>query len=50
MVDITVKIADFAGDGADEFGLVGGQVGEGLGAFGVLDLSWFVSGGCCLVG
>ena len=41
-----VEGADFAGDGADEIGLVGWEVGEGLGAFGVLDLvvRWFVRG------
>lgn len=38
MRDIVVEVADFAGYGADDFGLVGGQVGEGLGAFRVLDL------------
>jgi hypothetical protein len=36
--DVAVEIADFAGDGAYELGLVGGQVDEGLGAFRVLDL------------
>lgn len=36
--DVAVEVTDFAGDGADEFGLVRGKVGEGLGAFGVLDL------------
>jgi hypothetical protein len=36
--DVAVEIADFAGDGAYQFGLVGGEVDEGLRAFGVLDL------------
>lgn len=38
MRNIIVEIAHFAGYGADNFGLVGGKVGEGLGAFRVLDL------------
>lgn len=38
MRDIVVEVAYFAGYRADDFGLVGRKVGEGLGAFGVLDL------------
>ena len=36
--DVAVEVAHFAGYGADHFGLVGGEVGEGLCAFGMLDL------------
>lgn len=36
--DVFVEVAHFAGHGADDFGLVGGEVGECLGAFGMLDL------------
>ena len=36
--DVPVQLADFVGDGADYFGLVGREVGEGLDAFGMLDL------------
>ena len=36
--DVAVEVAHFAGHGADHFGLVGGEVGEGLCAFGMLDL------------
>ena len=35
---VAVEVADFADDGAYEFGCVGGEVGELLGAFGLLDL------------
>lgn len=44
MRNVTVKIAQFAGYGADHFGLVGWEVNEGLGAFGMLDLWQLVSG------
>lgn len=36
--DVVVERADFSRHGADEVGLVGWEVVEGLGAFGVLDL------------
>ena len=36
--DVAVEVAHFAGYGADHLGLVGGEVGEGLRAFGMLDL------------
>lgn len=45
MRDIVVEVAYFAGYRADDFGLVGRKVGEGLGAFGVLDLFFRVSSG-----
>lgn len=35
---MAVEVAHFACDGSDEVGLVGWEVGEGLGAFGVLGL------------
>lgn len=37
-LNVAVEVADFAGYGADVFGLVGGEMGEGLCAFGMLDL------------
>ena len=36
--DVFVEVAHFPSDGADELGLVGREVWEGLGAFSVLDL------------
>jgi hypothetical protein len=36
--DVAVQVADFAGDGPDKLSLVGREVCERLGAFGVLDL------------
>lgn len=42
--NVTIKIAQFAGYGADHFGLVGWEVNEGLGAFGMLDLWHLVFG------
>ena len=36
--DVFVEVADFACNGADELGLVGREVWEGLGALSVLDL------------
>jgi hypothetical protein len=38
---IAVEIADFAGYRADDLGLVGWEMGEGLGAFRMLDLGGF---------
>lgn len=38
--DVGVEGADFAGDVADEVGLVGREGGEGLRAFGVVDLGF----------
>lgn len=40
--DIAVEIADFAGYGADDLGLVGWEMGEGLGALRMLDLGGWV--------
>mgnify|MGYP007115615049 CR=1 FL=1 len=37
-IDVAVEFADLVGDSAYKVGLVGWEVGEGLSAFGVLDL------------
>ena len=38
MGSVTIKVTDFADNGADQFGSIGREVRKLLGAFGLLDL------------